>query len=671
MRVMRVMHVVDVCVRLSFVNPNPFAVSLLGVTLTMCSFKQCQTTMDALGGGAIFVRDSTTMVNVFSSYFSGNHAATGAGDDIYRLGGIVRMYAACPDPFGSNSPNKGNSLNIFSGTTDAGSIAGSMYSYTECDYWGVVLMAELFNKISNKQKDSGPLGNAVMENGDVVKLVEGSFACTEGACAADSVMLYLGSIWGTIACEKDTKFCALDGEGTRSIMSVFGTSVCTEGICKPSEGLTLRALVFTNGQAVMSGGALDIKDGSTVYISLCTFSNSKTTGTNGSGGAIYVSSTSSGTNVQIYGTMFSNNDSNNGNDIANAPSPTSGSYVNIYPVCLEPYSTVTPEEGTALDTSAPLGGIEGTLTSHNCLKPCSASIDSDDDGSGSGKFYCINGGTVSGFAGGGFCSCNSCDAGFEGAHCETSADCVATDDPSDDGSDGNFYCVNGGTVTGSTGSCSCGNCDKDYSGDHCQNYVDCTTRCEELNIYTPCFHDPSCSAVDGGSKLGCDAHGWANCRFCEFGDYSDIDCPHTTSAPTITPSDAADGLFSITSSRMNRADCVEHCRTKAKNTSIACINNQEENTMVLNLLDSNLVEHEEKDKRSAWIGYKSGVGWEADTCDSTFTYWNTNTIGGDSNEPNGDGWAAIYSSGERRGGDREDAKMVAGKCRDPFASPTC
>ena len=481
-------------------------------------------------------------------------------------------------------------------------------------------------------------------------------------------MLYLSSLWGTIACEKDVSFCALDGEQKRSIMSVGSTSVCVDGTCKPSGGLTLRALIFTNGQVFSSGGALDIKSGSIVYISLCTFRNCRTTGASGEGGAIYVSSSSRATRVQIYGTSFSMNESAGAKDIANVPSEGASSEVTINAVCLDPYSTVTPEQGTALDTT---GTIFGTAASYNCLKPCSASTDSNDDGRGSGMFYCINGGTVSGFAGGGFCSCDSCNDGFEGTHCETSADCVATDDPIDDGSDGNFYCVNGGTVTGSTGSCSCANCDKDYSGDNCQNYVDCTTRCEELNPYTPCYYEPNCHSGEAGFVLGCAAHGFTKCRFCEFGDYSDIDCPHTTIAPTITPSDAADGLFSITSSRMNRADCVEHCRTKAKNTSIACINNQEENTMVLNLLDSNLVEHEEKDKRSAWIGYKSGVGWEADTCDSTFTYWNTNTIGGDSNEPNGDGWAAIYSSGERRGGDREDAKMVAGKCRDPFASPTC
>ena len=48
--------------------------------------------------------------------------------------------------------------------------------------------------------------------------------------------------------------------------------------------------------------------------------------------------------------------------------------------------------------------------------PCSSSTDSFKDGS-DGTFYCINGGTVGGTTGS--CTCTSCDAGYEGASCQT------------------------------------------------------------------------------------------------------------------------------------------------------------------------------------------------------------------------------------------------------------
>ena len=47
--------------------------------------------------------------------------------------------------------------------------------------------------------------------------------------------------------------------------------------------------------------------------------------------------------------------------------------------------------------------------------PCSSSTDSFKDGS-DGTFYCINGGTVGGTTGS--CTCTSCDAGYEGLSCE-------------------------------------------------------------------------------------------------------------------------------------------------------------------------------------------------------------------------------------------------------------
>ncbi|GMH66854.1 hypothetical protein TL16_g04527 [Triparma laevis f. inornata] len=83
--------------------------------------------------------------------------------------------------------------------------------------------------------------------------------------------------------------------------------------------------------------------------------------------------------------------------------------------------------------------------------PCVASTSPSDNGS-DGDFYCINGGTVGGYTGS--CTCTSCNTGFGGSSCELPA-CVASMSPSDDGSDGNFYCINGGTVGGFAGSCTC------------------------------------------------------------------------------------------------------------------------------------------------------------------------------------------------------------------------
>jgi len=97
---------------------------------------------------------------------------------------------------------------------------------------------------------------------------------------------------------------------------------------------------------------------------------------------------------------------------------------------------------------------------------CTASSVSSKDGS-DGEFFCINGGTIGGTTGS--CTCHSCDAWYNGASCQTSATlCTASSDSSKDGSDGEFYCINGGTIGGFTGSCSCTSCNAGYSGSSCQ-----------------------------------------------------------------------------------------------------------------------------------------------------------------------------------------------------------
>ena len=98
--------------------------------------------------------------------------------------------------------------------------------------------------------------------------------------------------------------------------------------------------------------------------------------------------------------------------------------------------------------------------------PCTASQTATDDGT-NGNFYCVNGGTVSGTAGA--CSCTGCLPGYSGASCEVPPTaCTASQTATDDGTNGNFYCVNGGTVSGTAGACTCTGCSAGYSGASCQ-----------------------------------------------------------------------------------------------------------------------------------------------------------------------------------------------------------
>ena len=90
------------------------------------------------------------------------------------------------------------------------------------------------------------------------------------------------------------------------------------------------------------------------------------------------------------------------------------------------------------------------------------------------------------------CQCNAGYVG-DGFVCAPSA-CVASSSASADGSDGNFYCVNGGSVLGVTGECACNNCGDGYTGPNCA---------------TPCFDmasEPSvstCTSCSGPLQLDC------------------------------------------------------------------------------------------------------------------------------------------------------------------------
>ena len=67
--------------------------------------------------------------------------------------------------------------------------------------------------------------------------------------------------------------------------------------------------------------------------------------------------------------------------------------------------------------------------------------------------------------------------------------CAASADPNKDGSDGIFYCINGGTIGGATGSCTCTPCNAGYEGVSCQTASTQSCTCTQ-NIC-------SCKLTDG------------------------------------------------------------------------------------------------------------------------------------------------------------------------------
>jgi alpha-tubulin suppressor-like RCC1 family protein len=75
-------------------------------------------------------------------------------------------------------------------------------------------------------------------------------------------------------------------------------------------------------------------------------------------------------------------------------------------------------------------------------------------------------------------ACTACPAGEsnpagdEQNGVDTTCLCTASSTSSKDGSDGTFYCINGGTAGGTTGSCTCA-CSAGYEGDNCDTAILC------------------------------------------------------------------------------------------------------------------------------------------------------------------------------------------------------
>ena len=77
------------------------------VDLKLCIFFNNRATGSTYGGGAILVEDSGTSANVYGSFFNGNTADSGKGDDIENDGATITIHNTCPSPYSSNTPIQG------------------------------------------------------------------------------------------------------------------------------------------------------------------------------------------------------------------------------------------------------------------------------------------------------------------------------------------------------------------------------------------------------------------------------------------------------------------------------------------------------------------------------------------------------------------------------------
>jgi hypothetical protein len=86
--------------------------------------------------------------------------------------------------------------------------------------------------------------------------------------------------------------------------------------------------------------------------------------------------------------------------------------------------------------------------------------------------------------------------GFSGGLCNVAEPCVASRRRQDRGANGNFYCVNDGTVGGVTGSCTCTGCRAGFAGSNCATNVnDCASN--------PCRNGGSCVDLENAYACNC------------------------------------------------------------------------------------------------------------------------------------------------------------------------
>ena len=239
---------------------------------------------------------------------------------------------------------------------------------------------------------------------------------------------------------------------------------------------------------------------------------------------------------------------------------------------LQSGQTCQPTCDSGYDLSGETSCFAGTLTSATCsAKSCVATTDPTDDGS-DGAFYCINDGTIGGTTGS--CTCTNCAAGYGGDSCQTAQDCVATTDPTDDGSDGAFYCINNGTIGGATGSCTCTNCAAGYGGDSCQTAQDCVATTDPTDDgSTGSLYCPAGNIIGGATgSCTCDP---APCAFPGPPTNGAAGtCVNATLASGTTCAPACDdgfrlvGVTSCSSGTLTRATCDPIAEANATDSSL-------------------------------------------------------------------------------------------------------
>ena len=152
-----------------------------------------------------------------------------------------------------------------------------------------------------------------------------------------------------------------------------------------------------------------------------------------------------------------------GNGFASPCSSSLASGSSCNPTCNAGYTLTGSRScnaGTLTDTavcSANACAAADVAIDNGFASPCSSSLASGS----SCNPTCNAGYTLTGS--------RSCNAGTltDTAVCNPIS-CTASSDSSKDGSDGSLYCINGGTVGGTTGACSCTSCNAGYEGTSCQ-----------------------------------------------------------------------------------------------------------------------------------------------------------------------------------------------------------
>ena len=174
--------------------------------------------------------------------------------------------------------------------------------------------------------------------------------------------------------------------------------------------------------------------------------------------------------------------------------------------CLNGATCADSTDGTGIPVDTYVCTCAAGWEDTNCETPsaCAATATPSDVGS-DGNYYCLSTGAVSGTTGNCLCTCN---AGYEGAGCATASACEATATPSDVGSDGNYYCLSTGAVSGTTGNCLC-TCNAGYEGPGCATASACVATATPSDVGSNgnyyCLSTGAVSGTTGNCLCTCNA----------------------------------------------------------------------------------------------------------------------------------------------------------------------